>query len=227
MFRKFHPCINGNCENKTTHIVIDDALGRPCDPAGNEVDETNLGSWLPPFHSEHPASNIESEDWKPFESKTQFELAEFLYAKCQMSEGNVDELFHIWNKSGFGTAPFSSHQELFNAIDSVEVGDIPWQSFSVQYRDENDDESGDDDGGSDRPQWMIDQHEVFYRDPRLVVRRMLSNPDFCKEMDYSPYREYNKDDDREYHNLMSANWAWEQAVRISFDFGNFFVNLGS
>jgi hypothetical protein len=161
------------------------------------------------------ARGDKQDDWGPFESKMHFELAEFLYAKSKMSEGNIDELLRIWNDSESGSAPFSSHQELFEAIDSSKLGDVSWQSFSVQYHsDEYQGDSGADvNDNSDQPQWMVDQHEVFYRDPRLVVQQILSNPDFCNDMDYAPYRAYAENGEREYRNLMSGDWAWEQAVR--------------
>jgi hypothetical protein len=45
----------------------------------------------------------------------------------------------------------------------------------------------------------------------FVVHEMLSNPDFKKEFDYAPYREYRGGKQR-WSDFMSGNWSWRQAV---------------
>jgi hypothetical protein len=122
-----------------------------------------------------------------------------------MSEGNIDSLMDLWNQTG--DAPFSTHEDLYNAIDALSLGDIPWESFLVQYHDDE-----IPDPNRPRPQWMSDVHEVFYRNPRLVVRDMLMNPDFNQGMDFAPHRVFDESDNRQYDNMMSGNWVWDQAV---------------
>jgi hypothetical protein len=41
---------------------------------------------------------------------------------------------------------------------------------------------------------------------------MLANTDFVNEMDTTPFWEYNSDGHWHYHNFMSGDWAWNQAV---------------
>jgi hypothetical protein len=41
---------------------------------------------------------------------------------------------------------------------------------------------------------------------------MLSNPDFDDEFDCTPYHEYDTDGNHRFHNFMSGDWVWEQAV---------------
>ena len=99
------------------------------------------------------------------------------------------------------------------AIDEISVGDAPWHSFSVRYNDRLD---GADHSGP-QPKWMLDVYEVFYHDPRLVVRQMLANPDFKDGMDFSPYHVvFDKDGTRQYQHLMSGDWAWDQVVSPPF-----------
>jgi len=93
-------------------------------------------------------------------------------------------------------------------INEITVGDIPWHSFMVRYTDG----LGDASHSEPQPKWMSDVHEVFYRDPRLVVHQMLANPDFKDGMDFSPYRAFDKDGVRQYQHLMSGDWAWDQAA---------------
>jgi Plavaka transposase len=127
-----------------------------------------------------------------------------VYRKAHMSKGNIDNLFKICLP---GQTPFSNANELYAAIDGLTVGGVPWQSFSVQYKGTH-----GDNGDAPRPKWMSDIHEVFYRDPRLVVHEILANPDFKDDMDFALYCVFDKDGVRTYQHLMSGNWAWEQAV---------------
>jgi len=59
---------------------------------------------------------------------------------------------------------------------------------------------------------MSDSHEVFFCDPHLVVQGMLANPDFDEGMDFAPYRVFNNVGDRQFDNMLSGKWAWDQAV---------------
>jgi hypothetical protein len=46
---------------------------------------------------------------------------------------------------------------------------------------------------------------------------MLANPSDFTEMDYQPYHEYSTNgDEGQYQDFMSADWAWDQAVKILF-----------
>ncbi|KAH9039148.1 hypothetical protein EDB85DRAFT_2072572 [Lactarius pseudohatsudake] len=127
-----------------------------------------------------------------------------------MSEGDVDKLLNILERLS-GNVPFSNHEDLYAAIDELTVGDVPWQSFTVRYHSE----LGDVDAS--QPKWMSDVHEVFYRDPHLIVCGMLTNPDYEGGMDFGPYYVFDKDGTRLYEHMMSGDWAWEQATEIARD----------
>ncbi|KAH8978471.1 hypothetical protein EDB86DRAFT_2770690, partial [Lactarius hatsudake] len=96
--------------------------------------------------SSPPAAN--STNWGAFESKEGFEMAELLYNKAHMSEGDVDTLLDIVERSN-GSVPFSDHTDLYAAIDGLAVGDVPWQSFTVQFNGEL-----GDDIDETQPKWM-------------------------------------------------------------------------
>ena len=148
---------------------------------------------------EHPG-----DDWAPFNNQATFETAELLYVKAQASGGNIDGLMDIWKQTG--QAPFANHQDLYDSIDSITVGDLAWQSFNVRYNREVSDVD---------PQWMSDSYEVFFRDPHLVVQGMLANPDFDEGMDFAPYRVFNNVGDQQFDNMLSGEWAWDQAVSLT------------
>ncbi|KAH9058024.1 hypothetical protein EDB83DRAFT_2520919 [Lactarius deliciosus] len=138
-------------------------------------------------------------------------MAELLYNKAHMSEGDIDTLLDIMERSN-SSAPFSDHTDLYAAIDGLTVGDVPWQSFTVQFNGEL-----GNDVDKTQPKWMSDVHEVFYRDPHLIVCGMLTNPDYEGGMDFGPYCAFDKDGTCVYEHMMSGNWAWEQATKIARD----------
>ena len=59
---------------------------------------------------------------------------------------------------------------------------------------------------------MDTDYDFWFRNPCQLVHNIISNPDFKDGFDYAPYQEHDINGSRRYHNLMSANWAWRQAV---------------
>ena len=82
---------------------------------------------------------------------------------------------------------------------------MPWESFIIDYK------GPCPSNGRPQPQWMNDKYEVYFKDLRVLIQDMISNPDFTNEFDYAPYYEYF-DGVHHFQNMMSANWAWRQAV---------------
>jgi hypothetical protein len=107
-----------------------------------------------------------------------------------------------WAATLIGTdlePPFLDHNDLYHTIDSTPVGDIAWESFKLKYNRELPDD--------DIPAWMEAKHKVWFRDPRLLIHNILTNADFNSEIDISPFQEYDVDDNHQYQNFMSGNWA--------------------
>lgn len=147
-------------------------------------------------------------------NSSHFKIANFLFTKEQMSGGKVNEFMELWDEwnkavlpDGEGDVPFANKDDLHATIDSITVGDILWQSFSVIY-------DGDRPDG-EVPTWMHKKFDVWFRCPRSVLHHQLGNADFAKDMDYSPKRVFTKDRKREYCDLMSGNWAWRQADELT------------
>jgi hypothetical protein len=125
-----------------------------------------------------------------------------------MSKSNIDDLFGILKTrvaGEGGTAPFENSADLYATIDSIMEGEVPWDSFNVQYNGPR--------PKSNVPSWMDEKYQVFYRDPREVVRSMLANKAFNGNFDYTPYREY-ENGQRVWRDFMSGNFSWKQAVSI-------------
>ncbi|KAG0700978.1 hypothetical protein DFH29DRAFT_1069909, partial [Suillus ampliporus] len=87
------------------------------------------------------------------------------------------------------------HRDLYSTIDDTPVGDVPWK-MGVHHG------------------WakLILRGSVIHAQSSTICSATL---DFKDEMDYVPYREFNGDGDnakRQWRNMMSGNWAWDQAL---------------
>jgi len=125
-----------------------------------------------------------------------------------MSAGNFDILSQLWAASlaPYDDAPpFSNHLDLCKTIDATPIGDIPWQSITLSY-------NGPQPDDAPSPPWMQAENTVWYRDPRMLFKNMLKNPEFADHFDYAPFRKYDTKGDRVYEDFMSSDWAWKQAV---------------
>lgn len=174
--------------------------GTPCDEDGGYI---SPDSPPPPRHGPDVSPN----NWEPYDSRVEFELAELLYTRNQMSAGHIDSLLHLWAASlvkHCADAPFIDHTNLYNTIDSTSLGGVPWESFSLKY--------GGDLPATNIPDWMTSGHDVWFRDPRTLVRDLISNPDFKDVFDYAPLQEYDSNGNHRFQDLMLGNWAWKQAV---------------
>jgi hypothetical protein len=213
--RSYHPNINGawfpsifrpNYTNCSTH------KGRICDEQGNDIP---LDTRPPPCPSGRGPA-----DWTPYTDRVEFEVTDFLYRRNQMSGGDIDFIFSLWAASlapHSDTPPFANHIDMYDAIDSTPLGDVPWQSFSSQY-------NGTLPEGDVPPEWMTSKYDVWFRDPRLLIHNIISNPDFKDEFDYAPVQEYSNGAHR-FQDFMSGDWCWKQAVSVTRRF--FFLSLYS
>ncbi|KAF8815131.1 hypothetical protein BYT27DRAFT_7080784, partial [Phlegmacium glaucopus] len=173
--------------------------GQPCD---------NEGFDLPPNASPPPSDPFDTmNDYFPFANEEDFHLADFLFTRTQMSAGNIDILMNLWASQQESCneevdPPYAHARDLYSTIDSIPLGDTPWEGFRVTY---------DGDVAESSPSWMTKEYEVWYRNPLDVMEAHIGNPDFAHEIDYSPKQVMGKNQKRQYTDLMSGQWAWEQA----------------
>lgn len=172
--------------------------GTPCNKDGID---------LPPNTPPAPRQ-LDTTNYAPYTSRAEFELADFLFRQSQLSGKKVNDLMDIWAAHG-GDAPFADVKDLHDTIDATPLGDAPWNAFSVSY-------SGKHPSTGEVPPWMLEEYEVWHRDPRTVIRNQLSNPDFKDEIDYTPVQEFGEDGERRWKDFMSGNWAWSNAVRFQY-----------
>lgn len=151
-------------------------------------------------------------EWSSYGSRANFELADFLYRKVQMPQRRIDELMDIWAatllEAGVDRSPpFRDFKDLYSSIDAAMPGSlaIPWKSFAARY-------DGDLPVNGEAPDWMENDYEVWYMDAAEVVAHMLDNPDFERDFDKVPYREFDQDHKRRWCDFFSGDFAWNQAV---------------
>ena len=181
------------------HISNFQRTGQICDENSTEI----------PFNTPPTAHDSDwgPDDWTPYNNRAKFEHADFVYCCNQMSGGNINVLLDIWASTlapHGAEPPFHNHNDLYNTINSTPLGDIPWKSFSVKY------DGAVPDG--ERVFWMDTEYEAWFQDPWQPVASMLSNPDFMDEIDFTPFHEYDKEGNHCFHNFMSGDWVWKQAV---------------
>ncbi|KAG1848127.1 hypothetical protein F4604DRAFT_1545141, partial [Suillus subluteus] len=179
-------------------------LGRPC-----TADGVFLAPGVPPT----PLPPKSHNDWSPYHNDIEFATAEFVFKQRHMSNAAADTLFDLMAAllaKHNDSPPFTDHKDLHQVIDATQLGNVPWQGFSVQYTGERPENA---------PSWMDDEYDVWYRDPRLMAHNMLANPTYKKEIDYTPFHEYDAaDDTRRWKDFMSGDWAWQQAASHSYIF---------
>lgn len=125
-----------------------------------------------------------------------------------MSKGRADDLLKIWTAhqiemGHFTEAPYRDYNDLTDTIDAIELGDAPWEAFTVRYDGPLNDTS---------PAWKREAYTIYSRNTLMVMRSILANSDYDGSFEYSPYREYIGPEARRWSNLMSGDWAWDKAV---------------
>ena len=101
------------------------------------------------------------DDWAPFVSRAGFEAAEILYTKASLSNDTIDNLLSIWSATlvpHSDSTPITDHRDLHTTIDTIELGHIPWRSYTAKYHG-----LPPEDGPT--PEWMTTDYEVWYCNP--------------------------------------------------------------
>ncbi|KAK0227298.1 hypothetical protein EDD85DRAFT_957914 [Armillaria nabsnona] len=150
------------------------------------------GIYLPPDTPPTPLSQPENPA-APFEDPVQFRIADFLFRKVEMSQGNIDKLMELWTltmlkHNDFG--PFKNHAAMHKIIDQIEQGDAPWKCFITQV---------DPNLPANAPSWQHDKYQIWY------------------QFDALPYIHIGPDGKRRWCDFMSGNYAWRQSTKIYLD----------
>lgn len=108
----------------------------------------------------HPSLTAQKTQLSPHLKTASFKLADSLFTRNQILGVQIDILLDIWAAKEDDPL-FTNHSNLYQTIDSINVGDAPWQSLSVSY------DGPRPDGDLEAPSRMDKVFEVWHRDPRL------------------------------------------------------------
>ena len=164
---------------------------------------------MPPTPHESDSGN---DDWVPFKDWVQFEVTDFLFCRNQMSARDINFITGLWAASLAAHndyPPFKNAKDMYDTMDATPLGNVPWQSFTMNYNGTPPETFGPD--GESPPQTTVD-YDIWFRSPHLLIHKMIANPKYKGQFDYTPYQEYSMDDQHCFENFMSGDWAWKEAV---------------
>ncbi|KAG7085821.1 hypothetical protein E1B28_003359 [Marasmius oreades] len=190
--------------------------GRPCDQQGNFL-PGNAPPQPPPLpHPDNP------EAWAPFEDRLTFDFAHYHFVQAQSSATEINKALDMWAAAVWkygGDIPWSTARDMYSCIDKIRENAVPWKTYHLKYTGPR---------PPSPPRWMTETYELHFRDSRQLLKEQLANSHFEGKMNFSAYRQFNKDGKRVYSNVMSGDWAWMQSDKISKDpstHGSMFVAL--
>ncbi|EIW76371.1 hypothetical protein CONPUDRAFT_130963 [Coniophora puteana RWD-64-598 SS2] len=175
----------------------------------------------PPTGPTAPAETAEA--WHPFQSRTEFDFAYHHYVKAESSASEIQTQLDFWSAicAPLGSTPrWQNEKDMYRTIDKVQVGGVPWHVYKIRYQGPI--------PANSPPKWMTQAYELCVRDARAVVHEQLRSSDFKDQISYLPYRHFNHHGKRVFSNLMSGEWAWQQANTIAEDpetHGSMFVPI--
>ena len=194
--RVYHWQMNGKHLLALSHYTysLNQLLGQKCNEDGVPLPQ---GTPLSPRETDRGDDN-----WTLYTNCVQFEVADFLYCRNQMSASNINFVTGLW--AAFlaphnDSPPFKNAKDMYDMIDSTPLGNIPWQSFTLNYNGPPPDTLGPD-GKS--PPWTTADYDIWFRNPHLLVQELIANPEFKGQFDFTPYQEYSADGQHCFENFM-------------------------
>jgi hypothetical protein len=160
---------------------------------------------VPPAPSKN---NQPIHDWTPFEDRLAYDWAHYHYVSLQSLAAKIAEGLNLWSamafKHGSSTgAPWKTAKDMYKTIDAIQTGSLPFKTHCLFYKGLK---------PSTPPHWMEEVYKLDARDVLAIVRDQLAMPAFKDQFDYAPYKEFNNKGECIWSNLMSAQWAFKQAV---------------
>jgi hypothetical protein len=201
-----HPFLNGRNPFQSIHgfrILITN-IAIPCAENGG-----NLPDPPPPPPAPLPVDGQDPTSWDPFGSWVEFDFAQYHFVEVQSSAGDINTALDMWQVSilKYGDkVPWTSAQDLYNTIDSIQLGDAPWKVYKICYQ-------GPLPAGTP-PKWMTETYELCTHNSWLVLHNQLAALEFKGKTNYVPYWQFDGKGRHIWSNLMSADWAWRQAVSL-------------
>ncbi|TFK24547.1 hypothetical protein FA15DRAFT_704530 [Coprinopsis marcescibilis] len=205
-----HPTAKEPKETPTVKQYHPHLTGIPVDHHGNPLLKHVKPTLESPLDSSNP--------WAPFEDRLSFDWAHYHFVELQSSEANICRGLDLWAATRLmathdphdARAPWSSVKDMYKSIDNIQHGSAPFSTVTFEYSGPFPDNP---------PTWMTQPYELCVRDAREVLRNQLSTAEFVDQFETRPYRQFEKEGEKQrvWTNLMSGEWAWEEADTIFSD----------
>lgn len=204
----YHSKLNGTF---TSHVLcVPEAHMSPSSPA-RPVDQD--GKFLPPHMKPMPRQKLDpSHPYDAFPDRLAFDWAHYHFIECASSKAKINRGLDLWlaakvqatGNTNCAGLPWASADEMYATIDEIQAGNAPFHLVEFRY---------DGPLPKNPPAWMMQTYELHVRDVRDSIRIMLDTPAFESQFNPTPYRQfYTKSRDRVWSNLLSGDWAWDEAV---------------
>ncbi|KAF8200135.1 hypothetical protein BJ912DRAFT_1126700 [Pholiota molesta] len=179
----------------------------PCDVGGNFLPQFTQS---PPYNA---PDATETNCWHPFEDRLAFDWAHYHFIELQSSARKINKGLDLWLAAKLSAGndsplPWSSTDDMYGTIDSIQEGDAPFTTIEFKYSGPVDDKS---------PKWMTQTYELCTRDSRKLLQNQLATTEFANQFNYKPYRQFDHQGKCVWSNLMSGEWAWKEADTIAQD----------
>ncbi|KAJ3792476.1 hypothetical protein GGU11DRAFT_819026 [Lentinula aff. detonsa] len=154
------------------------------------------------------------EAWSPFGNRVEFDFAYLHFVCLQSSEAEINLALDMWKAQVLAAGgdpdsiPWQRTRHVYDAIDAIDDINVRWTTLDIEYRGPH---------PPTPPAWMNQKYRVVLRDIRQLFHRQMAMKDWDKIFNKVPYRQFNSQRKRVRSNLMSADWAWAQADKISED----------
>ena len=136
--------------------------------------------------------------------------------RLQSSAGDIQEGLDLWratvikhasnHDTALDTVPWDNAEQLYETIDCIDAGEIGWKTLKFSYTGPK---------PPTPPQWMEQTYDLNVRDVLGLLEQQLASPEFEGQFEYTPFQEFDYEDNRVYSHLMSAFWANREAVWYS------------
>ena len=127
------------------------------------------------------------DDWTPVKDWVQFEVTDFLFCCNQMSASDINFITGLWAAS-LAThndySPFQNAKDMYDTINATPLGNIPWQSFTMNYNGTPSETLGP---GGESPPWTTANYNIWFCDLCLLIHKMIANHEYKGQFDYTPY----------------------------------------
>ena len=157
-----------------------------------------------------PADAMSSNPWSPFDSHLSFKFAKYHFTELQSSERQINQALDLWRvaiiqaQGDTANIPWDSAAQMYNTINSIQEGSVPWKTVKFWY-------TGPFPAGTP-PRWMTEDYELCFRDPCSILLNQITSPELQNHFNYVSYKQFDSHRECVWSNLISGEWAWNEAV---------------